>query len=358
MNSKIKNWVILLLVGVIFTGVTYLYFDGKKLIQENTESEVIVPVKTAKITVKDISKSISAYGTVIPAPGAIDVLSVPFESYINQLMVNNGQMISKGDALLAIEPSQNTYLSLLETKTSYETTKQSLQHVKELLDLKLATNDQFLNVQLAFQQAKIRLENMEKQGIEGPRNLLANADGLIKMVHVQQGAIVPAGTTLVEIVAQNHFEINLGIETEDMSKLKLDQRVFLSPVYESTSSEVVGKIRKLAYAVNPISRLVDIFVTIPSVSPFLLGELVLGSIEIASERGMVVPRSAILLDGTHFFLFTVRNNRAVKHIVQIGIENAEEVVVFGDTLTSNEPVVILGNYELSDGMKVQIEDAQ
>lgn len=359
MHSKKKQLAIItILTAVIFIALFYRDFYISGVVKNVSKPEVTVPVKTAKIVVKSISKSISAYGTVIPAPGAIDVLSVPFESYITRLMVSNGQMISKGDPLLVIQPSQNTYLSLLEAKASYETTKQSLQHVTDLLKLKLATNDQFLNAQLAFQQAQLRLEYMNKQQLEGPRNLLASVDGLIRMVNVQQGAIVPASTTLIEIVHQDHFEVNLGIEAEDMSELKLGQMVVLSPVYKSTASKVVGQIRKLAYAVNPTSRLVDIFVTIPSLSSFLLGELVLGDIEIASQQGMVVPRSAILPEGDHFILFTVKNDRAVKHIVQIGIDSADEVSVLGKTLVANEPVVILGNYELRDGMNVQIQGGQ
>ena len=205
-------------------------------------------LETAKIQQKSISEYLLSMEPVIPAPGAIDVISVPFESYINRIMVNNGQMVSKGDPLLEIHPSQNTDLSFLEIESAYDTAKQSLQHVKELLDLQLATNEQYLTAELNFQQAKLRLENIKKQGIEGLRNLIANVDGLIKSVNVQQGSIVPPSASLVEIIAENRFEINLGIEVEDLHKLEIGQNVILTPVYDSSSLKVVGKIRKLAHA--------------------------------------------------------------------------------------------------------------
>ena len=176
------------------------------------------------------------------------------------------------------------------------------------------------------------------------------------MINVHQGEIVPAGTTLLQIVSQNSFEVNLGIESEDIRQLKVDQGVSLSSVYESASPKVVGNIRKLSYALNPTSRLVDIFVTLPVSSSFLLGELVLGNIEIASARGMVIPRTAVLQEGDQFYVFTVKNSRAVKHLVVVGIQDSEEVAISAASLSADDDVVVLGNYELSEGMKVRIED--
>ncbi len=318
-------------------------------------NDIVVPVKVARIENKTLSNYIDVYGTIIPAPGAIDVISVPYESYINKLMVNNGQMISKGDPLIKIEPSKNTYLGLLEASNSYKSAQQNLKHMQELLDLKLATNDQFLNAKLKYQQAKAALENFKREGVKGPTVVSADTNGIIKLVNVHQGSIVASGKPLIQIVSQNRFEVKMGIEAEDIHKLKIGQHVLLSHVYEESPSAVIGKIRKLSYAINPSSKLVDIFVSIPQHTSFLLNEFVQGSIKVLSEKGLVVPRSAILRKDNRFYLFTVENDHAVKHDITIEIENDKEVLVKSRTLKSDEPVVILGNYELSQGMKVSIK---
>lgn len=169
MNLKNKYWIIVLFALILIFFIAYFSFFIQKSINNISPSEVIIPVKTAKIEIRNVLKNIYAFGTVTPAPGAIDVVSVTFESYIVHLMVNDGQMVLKGESLIEIQPSQNTSLSFAEAERSFKTTQSALQHVKELLDLKLATNDQFLNAQLAFQQAQLRLENMKKQGVEGPK---------------------------------------------------------------------------------------------------------------------------------------------------------------------------------------------
>src|SRR5438128_2555454 len=71
---------------------------------------------------------------------------------------------------------------------------------------------------------------------------------------------------------------------------------------------------------------------------------------------LVVPRSAVLPnESREFEVFTVANNRAVKHTVKIGAENSNELQVLADDLHPGDPVVTVGNYELEDGMAVEIK---
>jgi hypothetical protein len=65
-----------------------------------------------------------------------------------------------------------------------------------------------------------------------------------------------------------------------------------------------------------------------------------------------VPRSAVLPEGDKHVLFTVEKGRAVKHVVRIGLENADAYQIMGTDLRAGEQAVIEGNYELSDGMAV------
>jgi membrane fusion protein (multidrug efflux system) len=100
---------------------------------------------------------------------------------------------------------------------------------------------------------------------------------------------------------------------------------------------------------------VDVFVSLPSAANFLLGESVVGNISVARARGLLVPRAAILPAGRAYTLFTIQNGHAVRHLVAVGLRNTKEVEVKGANLRAGEPVVVLGNYELKDGMAVRVE---
>ena len=131
--------------------------------------------------------------------------------------------------------------------------------------------------------------------------------------------------------------------------------MLLSLVNISQSPEVSGHIRTISQSVNPFSRLVNIFVSLTSPDGFFLGGYVRGQIVIASKKTLVVPRAAVLPEDGHYVLFIVQNGRALKRIVNIGLENHTRIEVVDKGLNLGDLVVNLGNYELQDGMAVQAE---
>ena len=44
----------------------------------------------------------------------------------------------------------------------------------------------------------------------------------------------------------------------------------------------------------------------------------------------------------------------MKHQVRIGLQNDQEVEIQGAGVQAGEPVVVVGNYELKDGMAVKV----
>jgi membrane fusion protein (multidrug efflux system) len=327
---------------------------------DNTGGEVQGPValvRTTPIRAGALTENITAYGSVIPAPGALQTESVPFESQVVQIMVSNGQRVARGNDLCEIKPSPDTYLQLEQARQAYDLSRQSLQSLQRRFELRLATNEQLLQARQAMQQAHLRLESMQRRGIGPPRIMHADVGGLIKQVHVQEGAIVPAGNPLMEIVAQNRLEVRLGVEPDNLNRLRDNQPVRISRVTVPAAPAMTGRIRKISYGVNPNTRLVDVFVSLPAKADFLLGEPVSGKITIAASRGLIVPRRAVLPAGSRFSLFTVKDGRAVMHLVKVGLENARDVEVRSSELQAGEPVVVLGNYELKNGMAVKVEAA-
>ena len=81
-----------------------------------------------------------------------------------------------------------------------------------------------------------------------------------------------------------------------------------------------------------------------------------GEIQRTEKNALAVPRSAVLPnESREFEIFTVANNHAIRHTVKIGAENPNEIQVIANDLHEGDPVVILGNHELEDGMAVEIK---
>jgi multidrug efflux pump subunit AcrA (membrane-fusion protein) len=118
---------------------------------------------------------------------------------------------------------------------------------------------------------------------------------------------------------------------------------------------VSGRIRLITRRVNPETRLVDVFVAPSMEGRLLLNEYVEGRIVIAGSDALVVPRASALPEAGQYVLYTVEKDRAVRHVVRLGLENTAEVQVTGDGLQEGQSVVVTGNSELHDGMAVRVE---
>lgn len=362
---KRKIWTILIIVVAVLAladGYRRFYGGTKQLPEKDhppllpaETGGAVAPVKIVPIREGTIKAHIQVYGKIVPAPGATQTVSVPFESRVRRVTVSTGQEVMKGGELLEIEPSPDTRLKFEQASNAYESAKQDLEHRRQLFHLKLATNKQVLDAAQALSLARSELESLRKRGVDGKRDIRADTGGLIQKVFIQEGAIVPAGAPLVEIISQNRLEARLGVEPENNRQVRSNQTVSLTRVQVPDAEGFTGKVREISRAVNPATLLVDVFVALPPATNLLLGEVVLGKIVIASDRGLIVPRSAVLREGTRNIVFTVKNDHAVKHGVKIGIENQKEIRVTGTELQPGDAVVVSGNYELADGMAVRIE---
>ncbi|TMA95209.1 MAG: efflux RND transporter periplasmic adaptor subunit [Deltaproteobacteria bacterium] len=364
---KKELWGALIVMAIAIPAGSYWWFshagqpishDGAATDKAESSQEAVAPVTVAPVEKGAVAEEITVYGTIVPAAGAVQAITVPFESRVRRLFVTEGQQVSGGDPLLEIEPSPETHLQVEQTRNEVEAAKKALEYTQQRFELKLATNDQLLQTKQALEQAQAKLESMRRRGSENPRTIHADVASLISKLAVQEGAIVPAGNTMIERVGQNHLEARLGIEPEDSDRIKPGQEVALARVNAPGTKTVLGRIRKVSRAADTTTRLVQIFADLPSASRFLLGEYILGKVSIASIDGLIVPRSAVLPAEDHYVLFTIKDGHAQEHAVRVGLENEKYVQVIAKDLQPGEPVVTLGNYELKDGMDVTVSQAR
>jgi outer membrane protein TolC len=106
------------------------------------------------------------------------------------------------------------------------------------------------------------------------------------------------------------------------------------------------------------ARNIDALVVLPAQSASLLvpGMRVKGTIQVGEHKAWAVPRQAVLTDDQGAYIFPVSQGRARRVNVTKGQESQILVAISG-AMDTNLPVVVLGNYELQDGMKVR-EGAQ
>lgn len=313
---------------------------------------VIATVQTALIQKKRISVSLVAYGTVVARGSSIRNVAVPFKAQVLRILVAGGQHVRKNESLLQLESTSSELLVLAQAQSGKISAQQQLDEVQQKFKLHLATRQSLLAARQALQLAQLQLTSLQALGIGGPRLIKAPASGVVAKILSGPGQITLPGAPLLQLVSSRNIEVQLGLEPEDSIRVRKGQSVALTPVGAHIAHPIIGKIALITQRVNPLTRLVDVFVTPQPRSGLLLGQYVQGKLIIASALGLVVPRAAVLPAGGNEQLFTVNHGRAILHLVHIGLANDRELQIIGKSISAGEPAVIVGNAELLNGMAV------
>lgn len=324
--------------------------------KEEKKAGPVAQVQVAKVQRKTVTEKVIAYGSVVAQPGKTHSVSIAFETRVRHVLVAPGQFVRENDPLIEIELSPAAQVQFQQAKNAAEAAQKELKQTQERFNLKLATNQDLSAAEKTARDAEAQLTALQRAGAGGDNRVHSDVAGVIAKVNAQDGQIVPPGNPVVEIVAENDIEVKLGVEAEDLSAAQEGASVTIIPLNDPTAPKVEGTIRLVTRRIDPATRLVDVYVTLPAGTKLFLDGYVRGEIQRTEKNALAVPRSAVLPnESREFEIFTVENNHAIRHTVKIGAENPNEIQVIANDLHEGDPVVTLGNYELEDGMAVEIK---
>ena len=351
-----KKRTIIAAVALIVVAALVWMAQRFRIGKEEKAAGPVAKVQVAKVERKTITEKVIVYGSVVAQPGKTHSVSLAFETRVRHILVAPGQFVQENDPLIEIELSPGSQVQFQQAKNAAEAARKELKQTQERFDLKLATNQDLSAAEKTARDAEVQLATLQRAGAGGDNRIHSDLAGVIAKVNVQDGQIVAAGSPLIEIVAESEIEVKLGLEPEDLSAAQGGAPIIIFPVNDPTAAQVEGSIRLVTRRVDPATRLVDVYVALPEGTKLLLDSYVRGEIQRTEKDALVVPRSAVLPnESREYEVFTVANSRAVKHAVKIGAENPKELQVMAEDLHEGDPVVTVGNYELEDGMAVELK---
>jgi len=311
-------------------------------------------VQTQPLAVHNVKKTIVAYGQVQADPEQINSISLPRAGTINRLMVRLGQRVSQDQQLLELDTAPQVRMDYLQAKAAVDYARSKLQQTESLFSQQLATRDQLAAAQRDLKEAEAKLKAQVKLGSgEKMTTIRAPFAGIVTELKVSQGQRVQADTGAMLLASGETLIVPLGVEPEDAGAIRPGMKVALESLFEQRWRVEVEVTTVLAM-VNPTTRLVDVLTRVPpsKSTPLMLGNRIKGTITIKEESTLAVPRSAVLRDAQGAYLFIVQNSRAHRVDVTPGLQEGDLLAIEGP-LKAGDAVVIVGNYELKDGMAVQ-----
>jgi len=336
-----------IIFGIVIAFILTHHSQVKKIPQSPS---ALVQITLAKKL--PMAKTLTTYGTINIAPEHIQQLTIQNEALVQQIFVTQGQHVKLDDPLIRLSTTSGSSLNLQTAKIAVDFASKELDRLEKSRAQFLSTNADVQTAKQNLAKAQATLNNLQQQQQnETGKILRSNCDCNIVAINVQPGQIVSPATTLLTYANISQVQIRLGVESEDLPKIQVKQKVIIIPIYNTTVS-YTGYINNITDQIDPKTGLIDVIVPLGNITGLIPGSMVKGLIFIENEKNMLaVPRSAVLHHDNKAFVFVDVNGKAQQRWVTVGDNNGNFVAIQSG-LKADEPVVTVGNYELQNGMDI------
>ncbi|MEO3677528.1 efflux RND transporter periplasmic adaptor subunit [Rheinheimera fenheensis] len=196
----------------------------------------------------------------------------------------------------------------------------------------------------------------QQQEVVARHTLTAPFAGVIARRFTDVGEWVDLGTPVLQLVSLNPLLLDLQVPQEYFSQLNSLRRVEVVPDLQS-SQRLVATLSAAVPVGDASARSFLARFSVNSPQQVLLpGSSASATLYFERDDStvLVVPPDALLRhpDG-NYSLFSIKDNKAQRHLVQLG-KTSEQGVEILSGLPAGQPVVVRGNETLRDGQSVSI----
>ena len=316
--------------------------------------EILVPVKLATVSTVTRAEPVVASGLVSSSEEAR--LSFKVGGIINQMLVDEGQAVRKGQLLATLDLTEiNAQVSQAQLAT--EKADRDLNRVKSLYADTAATLEQMQNATTGQSVAKQALTIAQFN--RSYAQIRSSVDGTITHKVTNAGEYVASGAS-VYLISGNRpgdWVARVGVSDKDWARLRLGNRASVK-LDAYPDKAFAGVVSALAQAADPINKLYEVEVKIQSggsrLAPGLFAKVTL--VPAQSRSYAVVPVEAIVEgNGKEGFVYVLADGKkSIKKLpVQIGFLDGDKVLLTNG-LAAVKEVVTAGSAFLTEESKVVV----
>ncbi|WEK18929.1 MAG: efflux RND transporter periplasmic adaptor subunit [Candidatus Pedobacter colombiensis] len=318
--------------------------------------------------------TVDTYPGVVIALDQVE-LRAQVGGYITTIYIKDGQKVTKGQKLYEIDRTK--YLAAYNSaKANVEVAQANRDKTKKDADryTRLAAADAIAKQRVDY--ALTDLANAESQVAAAKANLSAANDdlrrsvivsplnGTIGISQVKQGALVTAGSTLLNTVSTNNpIAVDIAVNQSEIPRFinmknnpaAIKDSLFSVQLQDGSIYKRLGRVLTIDRAVDPTTGTIKVRVSYPNE----LGKLVAGMtvnllvLDKSVENQLVIPYKAVSEQLGSFHVFVVGDSsKAEQRIVTLGRQFGSNVVV-KDGLKAGEVIVADGAQNLRPGAVVK-----
>jgi membrane fusion protein (multidrug efflux system) len=342
--------------------------DGKQANQAQ-QADMAIPVSMAVVG-KEIVTGVKSYPSNVVALQETEIRA-EVTGYITNIYVTDGAVVSKGQRLYEIDRTRyqasvdQAKANLAIAKANLERVQKDLQRYQTLAEqdaiakqtLDYATtdvNNQKAQVQAAEAALTTAQTNLQRSVIVAPFS------GTVGISQVRSGALVAAGTTLLNTISStNPIAVEFQINERDIAEfIKLQTNATGSEIHVGlpNGSRYIeaGRISTIDRAVDSQTGTLKVRATFANNANTLRAGMntTLNVVSTSAQEEVVIPYKAVFEQLGIFNVYTVNDSSKVE-LKQVGLGNKiEDKVVITSGLEAGQKIVLDGAASLRPGTKV------
>lgn len=361
---KLKHWIIpiVVIIGIMFAFRSGAFSSSNP--QPATGSSGI-NVKVAAAQYENKVPKLILNGSIEGQTSA--TISAKISGRIEQVMVQEGQQVKAGDPLVRLES--------VELANSVRTAEDAVAKARVNYDLAVTDYNRYQQLFTAgavSQQvldsaaAKVKMAEADLSSATAGQNsaqqqygygvITAPVDGVVASITATVGQVVSPGAALMTVQDINQVYAVVNIEQKDLGLVKIGQKadVTVDAYSDRTFGGTVDIINPEAGTANRMFRTkIKIDNTDSTLKAGMFAKVQLATGD--AKQTLTVPQAAAIQKQGLYYVFTLENNKAVRHQVEIG-DVSSDTIQINSGLQPGDQVIISNVSQLKDGDVVKIAE--
>lgn len=344
-------------LGMTFFIITFIliYVSINLSKPQETHKTDAIMVKTTVVNEREVSIPVHTSGKL--ASQSEKKLSFKIGGIIDQIFVDEGQKVGKGQVLAKLDQSE-IEAQVTQAKRSYEKAERDFERVKKLYADSVATLEQYQDVKTGLDIARANLEiaefNFQYSEIRAPQT------GRILKRLVEENELIGPGVPVFIFgsTAQNWI-VRAGVADRHIIRLQIgDSARVQFDAYPNFS--FYGSVSEIAEFADPMSGTFEVEIEISRPEQKLISGFV-ASIDIFPQQhqrfSMIPIESLVEGEGRKGFVYRLSDEKKFVEKIPVIIDYilANELAV-SQGLSTGDIVITDGASYLSDGARVQVKE--
>jgi len=288
--------------------------------------------------------------------------------YVNQVHVNVGDKVNKGQLLVSINNTDlqakkaQVNAGITEATAAFNNAEKDYNRFKNLFANNSASQKEMDDMTANFEMAKARLEsaNQMKNEINAQfaySNITAPFNGTITSKNVEEGNMANPGVPLISMETPGNFEVMAMVPETEISEIKNGSSVDV--LVKSINKTLKGTVSEVSTSAKNTGGQYLVKIDLDKTDANILSGM-FTTVQFPVERKVkssivLIPKEAIITNGQLSGVYTVsQTNTALLRWLRLGRTFGNQVEVLSG-LNSDEAYIVSAEGKLYNGAKISIQ---